>query len=95
MMLRARCRDHLERLRQRFPDLLGDVDVLESATADYAIRLLLPKVVAEQLVVELVREITWDNFKGEAAQVFGHASPYLHALHRTWSVMRALDPRQL
>jgi hypothetical protein len=94
MMLRARCRDHLERLRRRFPALLADADVLESATADYPFRLLLPKPTAEKLVVELVREIQWDNFKNQAATIHGHPSPYLRALHDTWSVMRRLDPRQ-
>ena len=94
MMLRARCRDHLERLRLRFPALLADDEVLESATADYPFRMLLSKATAEQLVVELVRETEWDNFKNKAASIHGHSSPYLRALHEVWSVMRRLDPRQ-
>lgn len=93
MMLRARSRDHIERLRQAFPALVGTAEVMESATADYPVRLLLPKADAMQLAAALVGEMAWDNFKSEAGRVHGHGSAYVGCLHRVWSVMRDLDQR--
>jgi hypothetical protein len=35
IMVRARLRSHLEALRNRFPDLLADCEILETADTDY------------------------------------------------------------
>ena len=94
MMLRARSEDHLRRLRQRFPDLIGGCAVVRSVHADYPVRLLLPRTTAITLVGELVADIATDNFKRAAGELHGHGSQYLHCLHDTWSVMRRLDDRR-
>jgi hypothetical protein len=39
IMVRARVRDHLEALKRRFPDLLGQCQIRESPDADYAYRI--------------------------------------------------------
>jgi hypothetical protein len=94
LMLRARRREHLEELQRCHPDLIGHLPVQESRSADYPFRLVVPKGVVAALVAREVERIGYGNFKQEAGHVHGHASPYLNALHRTWSVMRTLDPRQ-
>ena len=43
IMVRARIRGHLEALKKRFPDLLGECEIQESAGTDYAYRLFVPK----------------------------------------------------
>ena len=39
IMVRARVRNHLEALKKRFPDLLGECEIQESVGTDYAFRL--------------------------------------------------------
>src|SRR5258708_30224061 len=43
IMIRARIRGHLEALKERFPGLLVECDVQESAGTDYAYRLFVQK----------------------------------------------------
>ena len=43
IMVRGRLRIHLESLMKRFPDLLGECDIQESAGTDYAFRFFVPK----------------------------------------------------
>ena len=44
IMVRARVRGHLEALKKRFPDLLGECEIQESAGTDYAFRLFVAEV---------------------------------------------------
>jgi hypothetical protein len=93
-MVRARLRGHLEALKKRFPDLLGDCEIQESAGTDYAYRLFVQKSAWMQVVAGLAEETDYDNFKSEVAQHQGRAgSAYEHSLHDVWSVMHKLQKR--
>ncbi len=94
IMVRARLRGHLEALKKRFPDLLGDCEIQESAGTDYAYRLFVQKSAWMQVVAGLAEETDYDNFKSEVAQHQGRAgSAYEHSLHDVWSVMHKLQKR--
>lgn len=43
IMVRARIRSHLDALKERFADLVGDCEILESAGTDYAFRVFVQK----------------------------------------------------
>lgn len=92
IMVRARLRDHLEALKLRFPDALGDCEILESAGTDYAFRLFVQKSAWVQVVAGLAEETDYDNFKSEVARHQGRAgAAYEHSLHEVWSVMHGLQ----
>ena len=92
IMVRARLRGHLEALKKRFPELLGEYEIQESAGTDYAFRLFVPKSAWTQVVAGLAEETEYDNFKSEVARHQGHGgAPYRHALHDVWSVMNRLQ----
>ena len=92
MMVRARVRSHLESLKQRFADLLGNCEIQSSAETDYAFRLFVPKARWVRVLSAMVEEIDYDNFKSEVARHQGPAGVhYEHALHDVWSVMHELQ----
>ncbi len=92
IMVRARVRDHLEALRKRFPGLLAECEIQESAGTDYAYRLFMQKSAWTQVLAGLAEEIDYDNFKSEVARHQGRAgATYEHSLHKVWSVMRSLQ----
>ena len=92
IMVRARIRGHLEALRKRFPGLLGESEIQESAGTDYAFRLFVPKSAWTQVVAGLAEETDYDNFKSEVARHQGRAgAAYEHSLHDVWSVMNRLQ----
>jgi hypothetical protein len=92
IMVRARVRGHLEALKGRFPDLLGRCDIQESASADYAYRLFVPKPAWVRVLSGLGEETDYDNFKAEVARCQGRAgAAYERSLHEVWSVMLGLQ----
>jgi len=92
IMVRARLRSHLDALKKRFPDLLGECDIKEIAGTDYAYRLFIGKPVWSQVLAELAEETDYDNFKSEVARHQGRAgADYEHSLHEVWSVMNELQ----
>ena len=92
IMVRARVRDHLEALKKRFPDLLSDAEILDSAGTDYAYRLFVPKPAWAQVMSALAEETDYDNFKSKVARHQGRAGvAYERALHDVWSVMHDLQ----
>jgi hypothetical protein len=94
MMVRARVRAHLEALKKRFPELVGQCDIQESVGTDYAFRILVAKPVWSQVLACLAGETDYDNFKSEVARHQGKAgAAYEHALHEVWSVMYELQGR--
>ena len=103
VMVRARARDHLYALQNRFPDSLGQAAIHESASADYAFRLFVPKSVWADILSDLVGDIDYDNFKAEVAgrpnsavvdRLSASARPmYEEALHDVWAVMLRLQRR--
>ena len=92
MVVRARVRSHLDALKERFPDLLADCEIMEFAGTDYAFRIFVPKSVWSQVLVGLNEEIDYDNFKSKVARHQGsNGAEYEHSLHEVWSVMNRLQ----
>lgn len=92
IMVRARVRQHLEALVERFPDLLGECECQESAGTDYAFRLFVQKSTWTQVLAGLAEETDYDNFKSEVARHQGRVgAAYEHSLHEVWSVMNRLQ----
>jgi hypothetical protein len=92
IMIRARVRGHLEALKKRFPDLLGQCDIQEFAGTDYAFRIFVVKMVWSQMLSGLAEETDYDNFKSEVARHQGRVgAAYERSLHEVWSVMHRLQ----
>ena len=98
VMVRARSRQHLLNLRERFPDTeLGKAEILSSAGTDYEYRLIVPKGVWASILSELATEQTWSNFKNEASRFATQkkmAHGYVHALHDIWRIMWTFGNRE-
>ena len=90
IMVRGRVRAHLDSLKARFSDLIGDCEIREFPEADYRFRLFVRKTVWAQVVSKLAEETDYDNFKLEVA---GHqdAGAYERSLHDVWAVMRKMQ----
>lgn len=92
IMVRARLRGHLDSLKERFPDLLGDCEILESVGTDYAFRLFVQKAAWAKVVATLAEETDYDNFKNKVKRHQGHSgTAYEDSLHEVWSVMGRLQ----
>jgi len=92
VMVRARVREHLDALKARFPDLVGDCDIQEFAGSDYACRIFVHKSTWNTVISLLADDIDYDNFKSEVARHQGAAgAAYEHALHDVWAVMNQLQ----
>jgi hypothetical protein len=92
IMVRARLRSHLEALTKRFPELLRECEIQESANTDYAFRVFVAKPIWAQVLMELAKETDYDNFKSEVARIQGRAgTEYEKSLHTVWSVMHRLQ----
>jgi hypothetical protein len=84
--LRFRRRQHLENLQKRFPHLLGNLPVWESASADYRDRLIVPRHVWVQLVTELAADVAYTDFK-QAVIDFPGKDEYEQRLLEVWNIM--------
>lgn len=92
--MRARIRAHLERLKERFPDLLAGCEVVEFAGTDYPYRCFVDKATWSKVIAALNDEIDYDNFKDEVKRHQGPSgSAYLDALHDVWAEMARLQKR--
>jgi len=92
IMVRARVRGHLEALKERFPDMLGQCDIHAFIGTDYAFRIFVDKLVWSQVLSDLAKETDYDNFKSEVARYQGpDGADYEHSLHEVWSVMYRLQ----
>jgi hypothetical protein len=91
LKVRARVRDHLVALQKRFPELIGDLAIIESNATDYRFRILVPSPSWVQVVAGLASDCEYTNMKGEAERIHGPGSAYVHALHQVWAVMMALQ----
>jgi hypothetical protein len=95
IMVRARVRGHLEALKKRFLDLIGQCEIQESAGTDYAFRIFVDKPVWSQVLARLNEEIDYGNFKSEVARHQGRAGDaYERSLHEVWSVMNSLQKKR-
>jgi hypothetical protein len=92
IMVRARLREHLEALRQRFPETLGAREIREFPGSDYAYRIFVEKPAWTQVLAELNEEMDYDNFKSAVAHFQGvEGRSYERALHEVWEVMHRLQ----
>lgn len=92
LMVRARVRSHLDRLKERFPELLGACEIVEFAGTDYAHRIFVDKPTWAKVIAGLTDEIDYGNFKDEVKQHQGFSGKdYLDSLHDVWSVMNDLQ----
>lgn len=94
LMVRARLRDHLHALKERWPGELGSCDIQTFAGSDYAFRIFVAKPVWAGIASQLVLETDYDNFKSAVARHQGAAGKrYGRALGEVWAVMLALGRR--
>jgi hypothetical protein len=92
IMVRCRLKEHLDALKERFPELLGDCEIKEFSGTDYAFRIFVEKTVWSKVLVGLNEEMDYDNFKSKVARHQGGAgADYEHSLHEVWSVMNRLQ----
>jgi len=92
LMVRARVRGHLDALKARFPDLLGQCEIAIYAGTDYAFRIFVGKSAWSAVLAGLGEEIDYGNFKSEVKRHQGRqGAPYEGALHDVWSVMNELQ----
>src|ERR1035437_7733921 len=98
VMVRARSRQHLVNLQERFPDTeLGNAEILSAAGTDYEFRVILPKGKWVSILCELAMEQTWSNFKNESsrfATVKKMTHGYVNVLHDIWHVMQRFGVRE-
>jgi len=91
VMVRARCKDHLQNLQKRYPELASS-EILSPPNRDYGYRLILPKSVWVAALQEMAEEQEWSNFKSEVAQRMGRdGAEYTEALHDVWRIMYRLQ----
>src|SRR5476649_1937073 len=80
IMVRARVRGHLEALKKRFSELVGECEILEDTGTDYAFRFFVPKPIWVQILAGLAEETDYDNFKSKVAHYQGRAgAAYEHS----------------
>jgi hypothetical protein len=85
-LIRARCVAHLERLKEEYPELIGEYDIITDEGTDYAARIRVPSVVWLELSDSLAQDATtYDNFK-DAAFETGISKGYDIMLHEIWSL---------
>jgi hypothetical protein len=84
MMIRARCRSHLENLQKRFKVLEGHT-ITETQNTDYPYRLLAPRADMAGVVSGLLEEIDYCNFKSEVHDTLPDDDSYQDFLLNVWS----------
>ena len=91
MMIRARKRAHLKRLRHYHKDL-GKIK--HTTTTDYPYRLIASKDVVMLVVARLVAELAYGNFKAEAKVNLPKDKRYHRFLTSVWGLGLWLGPRR-
>jgi hypothetical protein len=92
IMVRARLKDHLENLKRRFKDAIGDVEIVETPGTDYRYRVFVDKSKWTHVLESIGDEIDYDNFKSQVARHQGSSgATYAHSLHDVWSIMNRLQ----
>ena len=92
LKVRARLREHLEALQERFPIQLGGLVVIETITSDYRFRILVPKPQWVEVAAGLAGDISYTNFKSAAELAQGvEGRRFVDALHVVWTIMHQLQ----
>jgi hypothetical protein len=84
LMIRARCKAHLENLKHNFASLQG-YTITESQGTDYPFRMIAPKAIIDGVVASLVRGIDYNNFKNEVHETMPNDPAYNSFLMQVWS----------
>jgi hypothetical protein len=87
-MVRARLREHIEAFAKEariHPD-----NIIELDDADYRFRIFAPKARILDVVVKLLAEVTYPDFKSAVPAPPG--SPYMDFLHSVWALGNAMQP---
>jgi hypothetical protein len=93
VMVRARRKEHLQKLHARFPVLAG-TKIIRLVNRDYRYRIVISKSVWIGVLTELAAEQTWSKFKQQVATHHGTGSAaYVASLHRVWGLMHDLQER--
>lgn len=92
MMVRARSRKHLVNLQNRFKKQLGRYHITANAGTDYRFRMFVSKRVMKRIIVQLLHEINWCNFKDECHKA--NDKEYDAALMRVWGTMYGVQQSQ-
>ena len=92
IMVRARRREHLELLRSRHTSL-SESEIIESGPGcDYRWRLIAPKPVVAQALMDELLCVDFKNFKNEAHRNSGKlGEDFVACLHEIWSVLRRIQ----
>jgi hypothetical protein len=89
LMIRARVRSHLEKLKNKFSNLkVFPIEDYKPGN-DYECRIYVPKQVWENVMAQLVSEIDYGNFKNEAIKEVGYGK-YSSSLSKVWYIMANL-----
>ncbi len=93
--VRARAKGHLEALKAKYPDHLGNSAILKSGvTRDYGYRMIISKAAWIVLAQLLASDVDYGNFKdavsARAARIEG-GEAYGDALHEVWREMVAFQ----
>jgi hypothetical protein len=91
VMIRARCKQHLQNLKVLFPALSG-AEIVTLRNRDYLYRIIVVKAVWVAVLTELAQEQEWSNFKGEVGKRHRKVgAAYVAALHEIWEIMYRLQ----
>ena len=83
MMIRSRCKEHLEALKLEMPFYLNDVEIHSDFGTDYAYRMFVNRIQYMGVIEYLAEDIDYGNFKS-AAKEHGASDEYLHLLSEIW-----------
>lgn len=94
VMIRARLRNHLERLVDRFQEDLGGADIIETVNADFRFRVIVTKETWIQVAAMMAADVSYIDLRTGIEHLQGRsADDYLEALSQTWKVVRSLQSR--
>lgn len=83
VMVRARCYEHMDNLKQHFKELAAS-DIQESADTDYRYRMILPKNMWVEVLKQMGDDLDYTNFKSACARSPLTNPTYDGLLHEVW-----------
>jgi hypothetical protein len=89
LTVRARARQDLETLRDKYLPTLGEI--AEDESADYRFRAQAPREDVARACADAVRDIDYDNFKAAIAERMGWARERVY--HDAWRAFLAIQQR--
>lgn len=90
LTIRARVREDLEALRDRWLPALGPIQ--DWATSDYRFRARAPRAAVAAALAQLTAAIDYDNFKNEVAKTQGYDRARTYS--KVWEVLYGLQRRE-